>query len=440
MASDAKPAAHVHTRRVIKMLAALVSIVMAATALFAFIAPVPEQDWYGTVVAPSAATVGVARAAGGALHVAYGGHGLFYATNASGTWVSRLLDNVSACCASVAVDGAGRVHVAYLADDGIHPPSIRYGVWDGSQFGETTLFHASWVGSISLALDLKGHAHLAFVADVNDYLHPLLMYGDDLTGPLTPAALTTVANFSTPNALLSSSLAVDREGHVYIAAALGGSSFVTGIYIHASTDWHFEEVDTSSDRMDWVSLAADSTNHLHLAYSHLGAVGAAWTLRYATNVTGSWSMQDVAAGSPSGYTTLSLDASDRPHLLFRAAGNTLEYATLVSGGWRTSSVCDINFVDAYGYAISPGPEGVVDVLTITDYPRLTLNHFTNVVPPPTLSFLAGRSAPLLAWEALGAAAVFATILLAARIRGSIGWRREKRRLAEAKTAELMRLR
>ena len=51
---------------------AIVAVAVAAAAfLFAWVNPVPHQDWYGSPLGVSASTLSVARAPNGSVHIAY---------------------------------------------------------------------------------------------------------------------------------------------------------------------------------------------------------------------------------------------------------------------------------------------------------------------------------------------------------------------------------
>src|SRR5207249_11045346 len=113
---------------------------------------------------------------------------------------------------------------------------------------------------------------------------------------------------SSGNSLFAASLAVDAQDRVYIGAGLSQEAGSVGVFSRSGNGWRFEPVDNVSGWVKSVSLAVDPLGHLHLAY----LPGQPGLLRYATNLSGTWTKTDV--GPSSGLlVTLRPDSSERPH-------------------------------------------------------------------------------------------------------------------------------
>lgn len=94
---------------------------------------------------------------------------LVYATNATGTWVSQVVDQGTQLSTwqdvSLALDANGNPAIAYGTSNGYTWPSgvgaLRLATWTGSAWNVTTVDRAP-VAAVALALDDLGHPHVAY--------------------------------------------------------------------------------------------------------------------------------------------------------------------------------------------------------------------------------------------------------------------------------------
>jgi len=94
--------------------------------------------------------------------------GLQYTTNASGTWVSTIIDGTThgdiGSHASIAVDSADRVHISYKGDAGLEYATNASGAW------LTRVVHVdplrSTGSSTSIAVDSSDKVHISYLSTV----------------------------------------------------------------------------------------------------------------------------------------------------------------------------------------------------------------------------------------------------------------------------------
>lgn len=421
------------------ILAILAVAVAAAAFLFAWVSPVPHQDWYGGPLGIFASTLSVARGPNGSVYVAYSasdlGGALYEMTDEGGPWASHLLDPQVTCCSSIALDSRGRVHVAYVAGIvGISPVSIKHAFWDGEAAKTEQVAASAYTYDPSLVIDAQDRVHLSFIAHQDSDSNESLMYATEEAGVWN---LSRVANY-TWQTLLSDAGSVDLHGDVRIAVGFTPEVGGVGILTRVGNTWQFEQVDTSADWVTWVALAADVSGHLHLAYPHLESLGSVTELRYATNAGGAWSRVDVAP-TGGGRVVLSLDASGHAHVVMADGTARLAYATDVSGSWTQSIVSVSRGYDSpLSHGIAVGPEGRVCIVAVRPASGQGIEYYANVPPPVTWETYVTRASPFLVADGLGSIAAFLAVPFYLATRRAVRLRRERKVEAAVKYQEILR--
>jgi hypothetical protein len=167
---------------------------------------------------------------------------------------------------------------------------------------------------------------------------------------------------------------------------------------NASGSWVTETLDA----IGWggaTSIGLDSSDNVHISY-HVD-IDSTKSLKYATNASGSWVTDTVDRGiNPS----IALDSSDNVHISYH--NNDLMYATNASGSWATETVDSSGWVGWYSsialdslenvyisyYDISNGDlklavgTGAVSV-------KLTVPNGGEVIPSGSLYTIQWRAAP-----------------------------------------------
>ncbi len=442
---QALPAGHaeVGTRafysRWYRRLGAVAAVTLGIILVAAYVAPLPRQNWYGTPLAGSATTATVATDAGGSAHVVYSSGGaeqpLVYATNEGGAWDSVTLDNRSSCCASLALDSAGGVRVAYAGWNGTWPPmALEYAAWDGHTATRVTLATNSFIFSPSIALDSRDRVHIAFLQHHGEDPNWSVSYATNADGPWTVAV---VANYSS-GSVFSTRLALDGEDRPYVAVGLSPAAGSVGVFVRAGNGWAFTGVDTSADWVTSVSLAVDSAGHAFVVFPYLADLNATTVLRYATNVSGQWVGTDIGPADGD-FSGLALDSAGHAHIVFLDPGCGLTYATDASGAWvlervttDASSSCEDN---SFGIAAAAG--GTIHIVAIESGGMHPLDDYTNVAPPFTLGVYGGRLVASLPYWALAVLAAGAAVPIFAHSYRAVQARRDRKAQGRAKYLALL---
>ena len=155
----------------------------------------------------------------GRMHVAYehrvpsaGSISIRYATNASGTWANRLVTSGSDPRFGPSIALAGSLpRIAYWifnasGDPGL-PGGVRLAVWTGSAFSLRTVSSSPYDSNPSVAVDGQGHAHVLYARNVGYAICPIpfcaeapgLRYWSDTSGFGAPRRVTDYADDSTPS-------------------------------------------------------------------------------------------------------------------------------------------------------------------------------------------------------------------------------------------------
>jgi hypothetical protein len=266
--------------------------------------------WAPLLVArPRWVSSGIALETDGTVHVVYLGFGgLKHAVNTSGTWTEELTDVTGKCEASLAVDSAGKVHVAYYSSAG--GKTLRY----------ATNASGSWVSS-----NIETFASLG-------------------------------CSFRPDHTV---SLGVDATGVAHIAYAGGSPDYGLKYATNGGGTWSISTLD--SHAIEHVSLAVDLNAKVHITYDNNG-----YQLKYAHGVTGAWTIEVLEETNfVWSRPVLALDAAGKAHVSYIVSlrpGSELTYATNASGSWQASAIDN----SASAAAIAVDPLGGVQISYIRD--------------------------------------------------------------------------
>jgi len=203
--------------------------------------------------------------------------GLF--SNAGGTWAQQTIDEPSVIKGlDLLVDGDGVDHLAFTTD--------KYDLWHGAfadgDYAEE-LVSADAQSVPSLAMDGAGVLHAAFLSHDDERL----MYANNEAGAWSEEIVyeapvrfyvqeLTLALDGDDRPVIAFQQAASLIGDVLVARWTGG-------------EWSVEAVDTRGDQGDYVSLIVDAQGALHLTY--YDSMGD--DLRYATDRSGQWATYTV---------------------------------------------------------------------------------------------------------------------------------------------------
>ena len=136
--------------------------------------------------------------------------------------------------------------------------------------------------------------------------------------------------------------------------------------------WVLEDIDyIQSSGTQYNSIAIDSDGYIHISYrDNINEV-----LKYATNQSGSWSITVLDSTVSSGnYTSIALDSLNKVHISYYSSGY-LSYITNASGVW-VKEILD-NSAGHTSSSISVSPNGYVHV-TYYNFLDRSIKYITNL--------------------------------------------------------------
>ena len=154
--------------------------------------------------------------------------------------------------------------------------------------------------------------------------------------------LATIDTPSTGPVGASSDIAVDSNGNIHISYVsqhydpLWGFVSDVKYATNASGTWTIDIID-SSIGPTYTSIATDFSDHVHIGYIHRDAATLDKTVRYATNAGGSWVSTPVAFIDTVHFIAIATDSTDHAHISYPMAGSIM-YVTNASGSWNIETV------------------------------------------------------------------------------------------------------
>jgi CSLREA domain-containing protein len=252
--------------------------------------------------------------------VALDPHGLKYAHWDGAAWQIQYVDQegIAGRGSAIVVDAAGRPHISYYDAEYINSgeDSLRYATWDGGSWQVQTVdpVRLKYIGSpTSLALDGAGRPHIAYQDGDNEDLKYARWDG-------ATWQIQTVD--STDDVGIYPSLALDSadQAHVSYRDRTNGDLK----YAHwDGAQWQTETVTDTGDVGYFTSLALDSADRPHVTYYDETSGG----LCYAHWTGTAWKIDALVTGDQAYYTSLALDSAGQPHVAYQNySRGDLEYA------------------------------------------------------------------------------------------------------------------
>jgi hypothetical protein len=240
---------------------------------------------------------------------------------------------------ALALDGADRPHISYYDE---WDQDLRYARWTGSAWEVFTVDSEGDLGAgSSLALDAGGQPHISYYD--YDSVRGALRYAtwDGVAGH---AWAIHVADDDADDVGGYTSLALDRAGRPVISyrdftngdLKLARWPAAAGDGDVQAAGWLTETVDAAGDVGAYTSLALDGTDQPRIVYFDLTNNA----LRYAAWQGGAWQLSELdRAGRVGDYTALAFDAAGAPHISYHDGDrDQLKYATQNAGTWYNTVV------------------------------------------------------------------------------------------------------
>ena len=246
----------------------------------------------GALAVRSALTIDIE----GGPHIAYydpESDRLIYAHKDAGTWLKTEVDATAELCwfDSIAIDGAGSCHIAYMTRSAHETTKLVYGTnRDGSWKIETLVEARGSSYSASIAIDEAGRLHIVYDDPENG-----VCYGTNASGAWSFEPLDEMPVHS-----VRMSLDTQRNVHVTFEVSRGiypGNTLLALQYAtNASGAWETTTVEeltvAQTQTVGWTyGVATDERGNAYLAYSNEHDPG---RVILATNRSGDWSTKGVA--------------------------------------------------------------------------------------------------------------------------------------------------
>ncbi|RLC65785.1 MAG: hypothetical protein DRI48_06205 [Chloroflexi bacterium] len=230
--------------------------------------------------------------------------------------------------AGLALDGAGRPHVAYSKDDTVWGDTLHYAAWNGATWQTQALLTREFnsaSNAVALVLDSAGRPHI--VHGLWDGIAHTYWDGADWQSETVDAQTT-----SSPSRL---SLTIDDGDQLHLAYW----DMTNELLKYAQRDgagWHVQTVDIEG-RSPWIAL--DSAGRPHISYCRIPG-SYCEELRYARWDGTQWLTSTLESGSRTGFhTSLALDSADRPRIsYYNFDEQAVKYARWDGAAWQIETV------------------------------------------------------------------------------------------------------
>ena len=315
----------------------LASAMTGATLLLAMVAPAAHAGWSGTTIEPSWFLTRPSLRVDDADHqrIAYQRSGdepgILFTSDATGSWIDERVTSGPDYAPALAIDGGGHDQIVFarLGDaPGVYQTDDATGSWSAP-----TLIAADLdPGEVSIAIDGAGKLHVAYASDYS--FAPGVYYVTNATGSWVRTRITS----GTYDA--HASLALDAVGHVHVAFARLAPE-APGVYVttNAAGPWVATRLSTGQDA--WSRLSIDGAGHRHVTFSRIARGSEA--IYYATDATGPWVTAKLpsAVGSDYGPAAFGIDGDGTVHIfaglqlhgrVYSSYGGLTHWA-YVNGGW-----------------------------------------------------------------------------------------------------------
>lgn len=259
---------------------------------------------------------------------------LFYATNASGSFVSETVDAAgdTGHWPSLALDAQDGVYVAYLSGAKNQVTLATRGAT-----GWSTSAIDSGSGFTSIAVDGIGKLHVSYTKNYQ------LWYATGTAGSFAPTKVDEGS--ATTGVGYHSSLALDAQGRVHIAHGEQGRTnwYAQPIALRYSTNasgsWvTTQPAATTGPHGQFASLALRGAD-LYISHSSTSGYGSG-VLYLTSRIGGTWKTEAVTSGANSGgFSSIVLSSQGTIYIAYRhPALSELHLATSGSSAWQTQKL------------------------------------------------------------------------------------------------------
>jgi hypothetical protein len=246
------------------------------------------------------------------------GGGLRHATNPTGLWTNEEIEPSPAAAATLALDAAGEVHVAYYVAAG---QEVRHASTSGGRWSVDVVETGLWVQRTAIAVDDAGVVHVAYaVGGGNEPAH--VRYASNATGVFLSEHVEDVETLF--NGTVVGIVIASDGAHLVYRDAMGALRHAQ----RSGLGWAMETIATAGMPGPDAFVVAP-TGTLHLAYTAGG-------VHVAQRGANGWTTEEVAPQSLEGV-DIALGTDGRRHLVFRETLGT-HYALETERGWEIEPI------------------------------------------------------------------------------------------------------
>lgn len=247
-----------------------------------------------------------------------------YAMLESGTWsVDQAAICASSCSnTSIAAGPDDSINIVYEDFSNASPPysaSLVHvtgspGLWNKTVIHPGFLNRAAVAIATDLAVDGNGKLHLAYL-QANS-----LNYATNISGDWSYETVEAGDYGGNTSRIDYPAIAVDSSGKVHLAYRLSSPQALK-YATYSGGVWNKQNLESGNDYGNYASLAVDSGGKVHLGH-YFG--GTAYDLKYVTNVSGSWIKSAIdTVGNVGRYVSIAAEASGKVNIVYQDAGNNV---------------------------------------------------------------------------------------------------------------------
>jgi hypothetical protein len=308
----------------------------------------------------------------GHIHLVYtDSSGLVYAANSAGKW-ERHSFGFFAEYVSIAVDSAGASHVA-ATEYTSHGRVLTYmtdasGSWVSAQVNSPLM---GW--PLSIAVDASRIPHITYPTGTDAWANGELAYSTIVNGTWTTENIPFVYSEG-----WSSDIALDSDGNVHIVAGNPSVYYVT----NKGGNWTIESVFFMDLSLDSVSIAVDRDNSPRITYFGGNSLEGQWGLQYAVRASnGTWVFQRVERVASMNWPSCSIavDALNNAHIAYTNGETGVLKYVKIAGASMTSTTMDLAAQGLTSCSIGIDSQNRVDISYADASGRVELA--TNAPPP-----------------------------------------------------------
>jgi len=227
---------------------------------------------------------------------------------------------------SLSLDSFNIPHIVYSRQYTTSPfgYDLKYAYYDNNNWNISVIIYATAAYDESIAMDSNNKSHISFY--YYDAPDSYVCYANNVSG------VWQISNVDQNGTVTT--IAVDSLNHPHIAYSDDGWYGLKYAHFDGNT-WIIQVVDSQqqSGSGNNNAITTDSPNNPHISYCQ-DAIG---QLRYAHKVSGSWVIEypDSVTGSMGSGTSICLNSQDLPCI---SHGSPLHYCSKIGGTWQVQQV------------------------------------------------------------------------------------------------------